>query len=183
MSPRWFSGRAVSAVVPILTLLVAATGASPGEIESDGTTARLTRRDERFALARAIHGAARQLADVECQALLDEFNDAAGRPLRAAVEAQGLVPEQYLARVFFYDAPAPACSTSNLAVTVPGNRAIFVCGARFVSQMKRDSSHAEAIVIHEWLHTLGLGENPPSSDYITARVRARCGQQRQNTRR
>jgi hypothetical protein len=31
-------------------------------------------------------------------------------------------------------------------------------------------------VIHEVLHSLGLGENPPSSDHITERVRARCGQ-------
>jgi hypothetical protein len=178
MSPKVLDGRVVSAVAPSLALLVLATVAAPGEPESDGTTARLTRRDERFAVARAIHGATRQLEDAGCQALLDEFRDADGRPLRAAVEAQGLVPEQYLGRVFFYDAPAAACSTSNLAMTVPGNRAVFVCGGRFVRQMKRDSASAEAIIIHEWLHTLGLGENPPSSDEITARVRARCGQAR-----
>jgi len=136
------------------------------------------RRDERFAVARAIHGASRQLAGTGCQELLDEFTDASGRPLRAAVEAQGLAPDQYLARIFFYDAPEAACGTSNLAVTVPGNRAIFVCGARFLRQVKRSQAHAEAIVIHEWLHTLGLGENPPSSEYITSRVRARCGQGR-----
>jgi hypothetical protein len=34
---------------------------------------------------------------------------------------------------------------------------------------------AEAALIHEMLHTLGLGENPPRSRDITARVRARCG--------
>ena len=33
----------------------------------------------------------------------------------------------------------------------------------------------EAILIHEALHSLGLGEDPPSSDYITERIRARCG--------
>jgi hypothetical protein len=33
---------------------------------------------------------------------------------------------------------------------------------------------AQAIVIHEALHTLGLGENPPSSAEITARVLASC---------
>ncbi len=32
-----------------------------------------------------------------------------------------------------------------------------------------------ATLIHEILHTLGLGENPPSSREITARVLARCG--------
>lgn len=40
--------------------------------------------------------------------------------------------------------------------------------------MTESSSHAEAIVIHEMLHSLGLGENPPTSDYITSRVMERC---------
>jgi len=29
-------------------------------------------------------------------------------------------------------------------------------------------------IIHEMLHTLGLGENPPSSREITQRVNERC---------
>jgi hypothetical protein len=33
---------------------------------------------------------------------------------------------------------------------------------------------AEAVIIHEMLHTLGLGENPPSSTEITFRVLNRC---------
>jgi hypothetical protein len=33
----------------------------------------------------------------------------------------------------------------------------------------------EIIVIHEFLHTLGLGENPPTSQAITQRVAIRCG--------
>jgi hypothetical protein len=38
-----------------------------------------------------------------------------------------------------------------------------------------DRAAAEIIVIHEFLHALGLGENPPTSDEITERVTARCG--------
>jgi len=30
------------------------------------------------------------------------------------------------------------------------------------------------MVIHEVLHTLGLGENPPTSTEITLRVEGRC---------
>ena len=41
----------------------------------------------------------------------------------------------------------------------------------------RDPSLAEAIVIHEMLHTLGLGENPPTSTEITKRVKGRCSLQ------
>ena len=34
---------------------------------------------------------------------------------------------------------------------------------------------APAIVIHETLHTLGLGEGPPTSGASTAKVIERCG--------
>jgi hypothetical protein len=37
-----------------------------------------------------------------------------------------------------------------------------------------DPAGVEMIVIHELLHVLGLGENPPTSEAITARVVARC---------
>ena len=33
---------------------------------------------------------------------------------------------------------------------------------------------AEAALIHESLHSLGLGENPPTSSEITSRVISRC---------
>jgi len=45
-----------------------------------------------------------------------------------------------------------------------------------VRQVSKNSRHAEAALIHEALHSPGLGENPPSSDYISERVLARCGQ-------
>ena len=80
-----------------------------------------------------------------------------------------------MTRVFFYDAPAKACGTSSLAITKVGSRAVFVCGRRFVRQGTRYSRYAEAVIIHELLHSLGLGENPSSSDHITERVLARCG--------
>ena len=35
-------------------------------------------------------------------------------------------------------------------------------------------TYVEALVIHEMMHTLGLGENPPSSLEINARVLKRC---------
>jgi hypothetical protein len=136
---------------------------------------RLVHNGERFAVARALDGAARTLGQTECQALLDEFKDTSGRPLRVALEAFGVSASEYLGQVFFYDAPPSACRTSELAVTTPGSRAILVCGSRFARQVGRSSRHAEAILIHEALHSLGLGENPPTSDHITERIRARCG--------
>ena len=181
MSPKWFAGRPASTAVLAMMLValdgcVARDGLLAGEAEGESGTARLSLAAHRFAVARAIQGAAGLLADARCQALLDEFADASGRPLRSVLEAHGLAVSDYMRQVFFYDAPEWACRAANLAVTKPGSRAIFVCGARFQKEMSRNSRNAEAIVIHEVLHSLGLGENPPSSDHITGRVRALCGQ-------
>ena len=39
---------------------------------------------------------------------------------------------------------------------------------------QRDPIRKSAVVLHETLHTLGLGENPPSSAVITQRVIWSC---------
>jgi hypothetical protein len=141
------------------------------------TNVRLANSTQRFAVALALSGAAQQFGHPECQGLLDDFKSASGQPLRDGLAELGMSPTEYLTGgVFFYDAPERLCGTSNVAVTRPGSRAVLICGSRFVREMKRDSRHLEAVLIHEMLHSLGLGENPPGSDEITARVRARCGQ-------
>ena len=183
MSPKSPAGLRVSIAFLVVTLLmldaaVSREGLVAGEGVNDSGTARLTLAAHRYALARALRGASDQLADERCQGLLDEFADASGHPLRSVLAAHGLAVAEYMTQVFFYDAPEAACRATILAITKPGTRAIFVCGARFQREMSRDSRNAEAIVIHELLHSLGLGENPPSSDYITRRVRARCGERR-----
>jgi hypothetical protein len=160
--------------------LVAAAMLAAGShvaLAGDFTTVHLNDSRSRFALGLALERSARRLEHPDCQALLDEFSDESGRPLRASLEETGLGAAAFLSHgVFFHDAPEGICRTSNLALTTPGSRAIFVCGQRVVTEMKRDSRHVEAILIHELLHSLGLGENPPSSDYITSRVQARCGE-------
>jgi hypothetical protein len=161
---RWAAFTAVA-----LTAGPVAAWAAPGS-----KNVRLVHVGERAAVGRALDEAARQLAFSDCEGLLDEFKDTSGRPLRSDVEALGVTASQYLAQVFFYDAPPKVCETSTLALTRPGSRAVLVCGSEFVRQMRRSSRHAQAILIHEALHSLGLGENPPSSDFITDRVRARC---------
>lgn len=180
MSRRSLAARGVSTAFLSVTLMAldavaAREGLLAAEKGGGVTNARLTDIRERWAVARAIEGAARQLAEPPCQELFDEFADASGQPLRTTLAAQGLSGPDYLARVFFYDAPAPLCGSSNLVITTPGSRAVLVCGPRFVREMAKNSRHAEATIIHEMLHSLGLGENPPSSDHITSRVRARCG--------
>ncbi len=178
--PKERLGGRAAVFVPCLVLTLAV---HPGVVHHavlaaervDGlATSRLSHPFERLAVAHAIERAARRLAQPECEGLLDEFSDAAGQPLRAAIEAQGLSVPEYLGRVFFYDASPSNCRSSQLALTIPGSRVVRVCGQRFVNESKRNARHAEATVIHEVLHTLGLGENPPSSDAITHRVMTRC---------
>jgi hypothetical protein len=132
------------------------------------------------AVRRAVAGAYERLKDPACQALLDRFSDAGGRPLLEKLEATGLSSQRYLAtRVFFYEGyRLPTCRSrrakQGVAVTTPGSRAVFVCTHRFTEVAERSPVEAEAIVIHEMLHTLGLGENPPASDEITEAVTEAC---------
>jgi hypothetical protein len=52
-------------------------------------------------------------------------------------------------------------------------RRVFVCKA-FAEFQLRQPGVAESMVIHEALHTLGLGENPPTPMEITNRIYGRC---------
>jgi len=127
---------------------------------------------------RAIDGARVRLGRVECGALLDDFVDRDGQPLRERLRALDRTPAQYLDEIWFLDGTGfPICdSVSVAAFTSPGSRVVYVCSARF--QHVGDSlcgPGGDMIVIHELLHSLGLGENPPSSAQITQRVWKRCG--------
>lgn len=126
----------------------------------------------------AVQGARRRLGAERCRQVFGEFTDAAGHTLQANLDALALTAVDYLDQVVFYDGTeAGRCRSPNvLAVTVPGSRAVIVCGARFAAARRHDPRLAEVTIIHETLHTLGLGENPPSGRDITARVFERCGQ-------
>jgi hypothetical protein len=52
---------------------------------------------------------------------------------------------------------------------------VYVCTAWFREAFATNPGLAEEVIIHESLHALGLGENPPSSQEITTRVAERCG--------
>jgi hypothetical protein len=128
------------------------------------------------ALLAAVMGARRRLEQPECQRLFSEFSDASGRPLQDALDALGQTGSGYLGLVVFADASArPHCNAGgSFAFTTPGSRVVYVCGAQLKDAVDQNLAKAEAVVIHEMLHSLGLGENPPTSSEITARVSARC---------
>src|SRR5262249_44436937 len=70
----------------------------------------------------------------------------------------------------------PLCERRQVGVvafTAPRSRVVYICPG-YALFYRHDPDEAEAGLIHEALHSLGLGENPPSSRYIQVRVRARC---------
>jgi hypothetical protein len=128
------------------------------------------------ALRRAIVGARLRLERPECRRLFAEFADANGRPLQQNLDALGQTGVGYLGLIVFADASdSKRCMAGGVfAFTTPGSRVVYVCGAHLKEAADQNAARAEAVVIHEALHSLGLGENPPSSEEITARVLARC---------
>jgi len=127
----------------------------------------------------ALRGAARRLLRPECRAVFADFKDAAGRPLSERLVERQTTPQGYLGQVIFYDGlTQPRCqarSEGPLAVTAPGSPVVFVCPETLRAQYRRQPFYVEATLIHEAMHTLGLGENPPTSREITSRVLSRCG--------
>jgi hypothetical protein len=115
------------------------------------------------ALLNTLERASKWLGDSRCRALLTDFRDGNNRPLDRRLTDLGLSAERYLRFVVFRDATeSEYCEQYRpLAFTQPGSRVVFVCGRDFVREWKQAPRRATAVVIHEMLHTLGLGENPP----------------------
>jgi hypothetical protein len=135
------------------------------------------------AIERARAGAAKRLGKPECQKVLSDFTDADGKTLLQNLETWQLGAPDYLQVIRFVDGSSirNCRQTSVQLTTPPGLPAVYVCpaghgigGSRFAQTEIRNSSLAEFMVIHEMLHTLGLGENPPSTFEITDRVKERC---------
>jgi hypothetical protein len=159
--------------------LAVVVGARPDTASAEASDtaangARLRHSLDRAAVTQAIRGAARRLEDPRCQALLTTFADAAGRPLREALDAEGVAAPDYVGGIYFYDGTASGCGQRRLAYTAPGSRVVFVCGNRFWTAWRENPAYAECAIIHEALHSLGLGENPPTWEEITARVLQSC---------
>jgi hypothetical protein len=135
---------------------------------------RLRHPEDRVAVVQAIRGAARRLGDPRCRTLLTTFTDGDGKSLGQVLDAQGLAASEFLGRLFFYDGEASHCGGRHLAYTQPGSHVVFVCGRKFRALWSQSPDAAEAAIIHEALHGLGLGENPPTWEEITARVVDAC---------
>lgn len=130
---------------------------------------------ERFAIMRAIDGAVRRLADPDCQRVFNDFTDSEGHTLAEKLAALGKTPVEFFNDLYFTEDRVTSCCLrrGTLAFTAPGQRVIRVC-QRFAAVSLVNARFGDATLIHEMLHALGLGENPPGSDQITRQVLARC---------
>lgn len=126
-------------------------------------------------LERAREGAALKLEREECRRVLEDFRDGAGRSLVDNLAKWDRTPSEYLRMIPFLDGSShPLCRGGRAELFAEmGTPRVFVCRS-FADKQIRDPWAAENMVIHEMLHTLGLGENPPSSREITRRVNDRC---------
>lgn len=166
--------RAVALAALLAPFLAAPAPAAGAEEGADGfVDPRLGRLVEE-----TVRRASRRLADPGCAQLLFDFDDLrTGRPLAETLALSGRTPENLLGTLRFYDGDRMVqCRwRSTWAWVAVGTDAVFVCRSRFVTLATKNEKLAMNILVHEALHTLGLGENPPSSEEITASVIRRCG--------
>jgi len=163
-----------------------AAAARPAAAPAAGAWAGVSLMEPRatMSIKRALTGAVDWLERDECQQIFTEFHDQAGRPLTVRLAELHVTAADFLRLIVWRDGTYTSqCQRGPLAFTTPGSRLVFVCSRQFADLTFGDWELARAVVIHEALHSLGLGENPPSSREITARVRARCGRATDKGRR
>jgi hypothetical protein len=126
---------------------------------------------------RAMFHAKRKLGSERCRQVFTEFRDYFGQPLQKRLDELGQDPIRHFDRLVFFDGKGSGvCNRPQVfAASSPRGRVVYLCGEKFARLAARSPGFAAVILIHEQLHSLGLGENPPSSHEITARVMTSCG--------
>jgi hypothetical protein len=172
---------------PVRMLIVAVLSVCPvpasGENANDEgrapeALAALRGRPMEGVVKMAVLEAYRRLEDPRCREIFGDFHDLDGRSLQENLDAIGQTGPTFLAGTVYFDGTSrQGCRGSDvLAFTAAGSRVVFICGDRFRRQLDRRGLGPLAVmIIHEELHSLGLGENPPSPDEISRRVASRCG--------
>jgi hypothetical protein len=136
----------------------------------------------------AVKDAKSKLATTECQKLLDDYTRRDGKTLRQYLDqitgakgGQHYSPSTWLSvHVMFRTGDGEQQCRGNdvpAFVPYPGNKAIYLCDQKFKDANARDRT---VTVLHEMLHTLGLGEAGtsvpgPTGTSINQKVKERCG--------
>jgi hypothetical protein len=170
---RWGSGLGLALMLGVMPALAAE---EPGAGAGLGSRVRLASPRATMVVRSSVQRAAERLRRPECQRVFSDFADASGALLQARLDELGQTGEAYLGLVLFRDGSGtPACSSRGLAAyTATGSRVVWVCADAFLRSAGADPVLGEALLIHEVLHSLGLGELPPSPQEITGRVLERC---------
>jgi len=162
-----------------LAALAALAAPVPGLGARDLDRRRIRTRTgaDTMAVTQALSGAQRKLRHPDCRRLLTDFRDGEGRALAENLAALEMEPSDYVTLLVILDGGARTggglCRNFNIAaVTSPHSRVVFVCGVSFRAQ---PAGLRENSLIHEMLHSLGLGENPPTPAEISRQVWHRCG--------
>ena len=142
-----------------------------GRVSSPVPT-RPTLEDEMPDLKRAREGARDRLGDPQCLAVLTDFESVNGGRLDLVLRSTGRTAQEQLDLLVFESGLGrPGCGRGQLAFTRIGSPVVSICLRPFTLL---PPAKQEAVLIHEMLHSLGLGENPPESVAITDRVLERC---------
>jgi hypothetical protein len=144
-------------------------------VKHGGDDVRLVGRWFEQPVRRAVQGAAHRLDSAGCAAVLSDFRDGQGRQLLDRLAERRVDASAYTRSVFFYDGSheAPCRRPGVYAFTVPGSRVVYACPALGRLALA-DPEAAQAVIIHEVLHTLGLEQDAPSSQAVTSAVERRC---------
>jgi hypothetical protein len=158
-----------------------AAGTDPSTVLREQITSnvRISEASRAAAVRKAVRGAFDSLGDSDCQRIFSDFSDASGQKLQERLDALGETGQSYLGLVLFYDGSHLRACRSSMeqgisAITAPGSRVVYICSQTFSEGKRSRPFYPEAVIIHETLHSLGLGENPPTSAEITWRVFSRC---------
>jgi len=124
---------------------------------------------------RALDLALAALASPDCPRVYSDFHLEGGDTPQDRLDRLGMGPDEFLETLVFLDGSRePVCRMGRAAlITQPGNRAIWVCPL-FARLQIRSPRLSASLIIHESLHSLGLGEDPPRGREITRAVERRC---------
>ena len=150
------------------------SGVEPNAWPRVGIPDPVARRASREALDQA----RRLLGEPRCRNVLAQFADREGHPLADRLDALGVDVQTYLTMIEFNDGTRHrSCGEGVIAFTRPGSRVVYLCIDALKRTWQQKPTHVVAVFIHEMLHTLGLGENPPPTQDITRRVLQQCSEE------